>query len=583
MEWHPVNKMVEGKNKAMVSTRGEQGIALVTVLLGSLAALALAMAMVTFATGSLSSSQREEAYSASLAGAEAGIDEYLYRLNSDTNYWQKGLAGGTPPSGSPYTGFQPVPGGNTNETFRYEVTDAPSVANKGRLTIKVVAKSRNSTRTVKAQLRRESFVDFLYFTNYETKDPDLYVKAPAGSDAFTPVEARTVCERYKWASPPRDPQCSTISFTQFDQVNGPLHTNDTLRISTNLNGWPRFNGDTSSEKPTAPRYELIGSGRPYFVNGWTGATPPGADPKFKSHVEPPRTNSALKAKTKIGVPGTGCLYTGPTRIWLVPTGGWRVVSPLTRSTTVGCGPVNGSATVTGPADFNGVVYVQSVPALSTDPNFPIATPNCNTTGWYPSINYPAAYLPLPGGGTTGPSVPMANDVTTYKCRDGDVFIQGTLKGQLTIGAENNIVVTDDVRYEGVASPYKVIPASNTNLLGLIANNFVEVFHPVNTSGANLTTDLNNLTIHAAIFGVARSFRVQRHNSGAPMGTLLIVGAIAQKFRGFVSTFNNSTGAIVTGYAKDYNYDNRLQLVSPPHFLDPVESAWKVQAWSEVKN
>ena len=32
----------------------------------------------------------------------------------------------------------------------------------------------------------------------------------------------------------------------------------------------------------------------------------------------------------------------------------------------------------------------------------------------------------------------------------------------------------------------------------------------------------------------------------------------------------------TGYSKNYNYDDRLRYLSPPHFLDPVESAWHMQ-------
>ena len=55
-----------------------------------------------------------------------------------------------------------------------------------------------------------------------------------------------------------------------------------------------------------------------------------------------------------------------------------------------------------------------------------------------------------------------------------------------------------------------------------------------------------------------------------MGTLTVNGAIAQKFRGAVGT----TGG--TGYIKDYNYDDRLRYQEPPHFFDPVQSAWHVQ-------
>jgi hypothetical protein len=36
--------------------------------------------------------------------------------------------------------------------------------------------------------------------------------------------------------------------------------------------------------------------------------------------------------------------------------------------------------------------------------------------------------------------PISGDVTDYGCRDGDVFLSGTLRGRLTIAAENNITI-----------------------------------------------------------------------------------------------------------------------------------------------
>jgi hypothetical protein len=55
-----------------------------------------------------------------------------------------------------------------------------------------------------------------------------------------------------------------------------------------------------------------------------------------------------------------------------------------------------------------------------------------------------------------------------------------------------------------------------------------------------------------------------------MGTLEVNGAIAQKFRGAVGTSGG------TGYFKNYVYDDRLRYEAPPHFLNPVQSAWHVQ-------
>ena len=51
-----------------------------------------------------------------------------------------------------------------------------------------------------------------------------------------------------------------------------------------------------------------------------------------------------------------------------------------------------------------------------------------------------------------------------------MFVQGQLKGQLTIAAANNVLITGNITYNG--------GTSGTSLLGLVANNFVHVRHPV---------------------------------------------------------------------------------------------------------
>ena len=121
------------------------------------------------------------------------------------------------------------------------------------------------------------------------------------------------------------------------------------------------------------------------------------------------------------------------------------------------------------------------------------------------------------------------------------------------------------------------------MLGLIANNFVRVRHPVTRSGDdcnNATGTMQDVRIEAAMLTLAHSFIVDNYRCGDRLGTLTVVGAIAQKFRGTVGTFNTSTGQISTGYAKDYEYDDRLKYRSPPYFLDPVSAAWRVTRANE---
>jgi hypothetical protein len=46
----------------------------------------------------------------------------------------------------------------------------------------------------------------------------------------------------------------------------------------------------------------------------------------------------------------------------------------------------------------------------------------------------------------------------------------------------------------------------------------------------------------------------------------------QKYRGPVGTGNGVS--IVTGFLKNYWYDDRLRFRSPPYFLDPLDAAWE---------
>ena len=54
------------------------------------------------------------------------------------------------------------------------------------------------------------------------------------------------------------------------------------------------------------------------------------------------------------------------------------------------------------------------------------------------------------------------------------------------------------------------------------------------------------------------------------------GVIAQKHRGIVGT----GGSGGTGYIKNYIYDDKLKYRSPPYFLDPVQSSWRVLRQTE---
>jgi hypothetical protein len=170
--------------------------------------------------------------------------------------------------------------------------------------------------------------------------------------------------------------------------------------------------------------------------------------------------------------------------------------------------------------------------------------------------------------------PISGDVTSYGCRDGDVFLSGTLKGRLTIAADNNIVIVANTTYATTG-------AASTDMLGLVAYNFVQVYHPVNSTGNNLTDSrtglFSNPQIHAAMLALTHSFIVQNYDEGAQLGTITINGVIAQKWRGPVGTSGG------TGYLKGYGYDSRLQYASPPYVQNLTDTPYRVSQWAEIQN
>src|SRR5690349_18810812 len=133
-----------------------------------------------------------------------------------------------------------------------------------------------------------------------------------------------------------------------------------------------------------------------------------------------------------------------------------VTSPLTRSTNSGCGPGTG---LNLPA--NGVIYVQTVPTALSDPN---------------------------------------HSACSGAACNGDAKVSGTLAGQLTIAAENDIIIVGN-------TIYRTYPGG-TDVLGLVANNDVIINHPVNSSGVNQAGSLTNPIVDAAILALDHSLRAE---------------------------------------------------------------------------
>ncbi|HEY7438429.1 MAG TPA: hypothetical protein VIC35_03440 [Acidimicrobiia bacterium] len=547
----------------------EQGFALITVMLSMLAMMALATAIVAYGIGSQFTSHHDENWNAALGAAEAGVNDYLHRINSNQNYattygnWPGAVPAQTPdPSNKAFTQFVNVPGSSTSQ-YRYWVNSQSNVSSLGKsgfVELTVTGKVGNAARTLDVRLRVSTYLDFLYYTDLEISDPQLVGGQPA--NCVEPHHAYTQGGVVGYNPTPSNNGggCSIITFignaSRQDTINGPLHTNDLLRVC----GSPKFLGKATTSYPgyTPTATTPVKAGQSL----WYGSTAAGCTnaPQFPANTDtsnldysdpipPLPSNAALKTYT--GGSTGGCLYTGPTSITFNSDGGWTVSSPTTSSPSPGC-PANGANDVKPGAAFNGVVYVDT---------FTPGNPN-------PCKNKTGNLLGYPKNG----------DTQTYSCTAGDVFLSGNLKGQVTVGAANDITVVGNLLYHDKTPG--VMSYQGNDLLGLIANRFIAVYHPVNSSGNEVSGSLLNPEIDAAMLSVQHSFYVPQWGSGDPSktGTLTVFGAIAQEYRGAVGTFSGAS--INSGYIKNYNYDNRLKYLEPPYFLNPTATVFQQSTWSE---
>jgi hypothetical protein len=313
----------------------------------------------------------------------------------------------------------------------------------------------------------------------------------------------------------------------------------------------------------------------------------------------PETNSEMRKETRSDlpseVPDPGCLYTGPTVIDLNGDGTMTVWSPYTKKTqTTGagtgstpskCGAIGTTGNALGSTsgatipvlDLN-LLFVQNVPNVSTDPNYTStsSTPTrffCSgsgsSQGWRiatssgsstPVQKFPAT---IDYGWTTRTEMTPNSSTSSnpaYGCRNGDLFISGSISGRMTAAAENYVYITGDLTYAD----------QQEDMLGLVGNNAVWVWNPMYSSGgwspsysAMLPDDRN---IYASLLSVAHTIQVQNYQLGGSRGTLYIKGSMAQKFRGPVGQGSN-------GYAKSYHYDPRLTYSAPPKYLTPTSTTY----------
>lgn len=151
---------------------------------------------------------------------------------------------------------------------------------------------------------------------------------------------------------------------------------------------------------------------------------------------------------------------------------------------------------------------------------------------------------------------------------------GSLDGRLTLVTEGNIIIENDITY---ADNPLTDDLSSDDALGLISGSDVVI------STSKYTED--DLELHASIMatgtlGSDGSFYVDSYTSGYWRGYINLLGGIIQDVRGPVGTFNSSTGGALTGYSKNYIYDDRFSTIPPPYF-PALSGELTYERWEET--
>ena len=139
--------------------------------------------------------------------------------------------------------------------------------------------------------------------------------------------------------------------------------------------------------------------------------------------------------------------------------------------------------------------------------------------------------------------PDRRPTTTSRHGCGNVYVSGTYAKPLTIAAANDIIIRPTIGAKlGQRSTDAEHQAGDGNdaTLGLIANNFVRVGHKANRGTASATATPTQEPAINNVRSTPRSCRCSTRSSSttttaASSGTLTVNGAIVQKYRGPVGT------------------------------------------------
>jgi Tfp pilus assembly protein PilX len=489
----------------MINLRQNNGFALTFALIFLFLIVSfMGVFMLTVANG-VSMANRSANLKKAYYVAEAGLVDAYERIT------QAGRNIVIPTPGSP---FIPSPSTDNgvyaigNATGNYTVTIAVTATPRTNYTITSTGTFGSATRTLQLQMTWSSISQYAYWSQTENN--------PAFGGGLW------------WVG---------VGLPGLEMITtGPVQTNGTLNIFGN----PIFNGavaETNGDGGTTPNY-YYGIGNSglqsdpniIFPNSITNQAP-AINLPVQSTLQlmnsvasdgqglvltggPPNTDSGAPSAA---CPSTGCI---PSTVLFNPDGTITVTGKVVNS---GCQVTTVYNNTVLPAPPNGVVYIQSANTI----------PQCNL----PSQN------------------------------DGNVKVQGTVSGQLTVAADQNILITGSVAYNDPPPRLGVTggdPKSN-DLVGLVASQNITVV------AASAPAQLE---LSAVLMAIQGSFQVDQWTAYKGDANT----AVMDQFGSLVNYVDGATGAmdlngnLEGGWNQIQSYDPRLLTMAPPGFPPLINSS-----------
>lgn len=592
----------------------DSGFALIFVIASMLVGSMLAFAALAYALNTQRFSRTNQDWNGALAAAQAGVDDYIAYLNRNDNYARTpvdctNIAIQGPNTGANtcgYTSATPVAWKNIDSgsvaagQFHYDI-DPSKLESDGIVQVTSTGKVGTKTRSLQVGVGRGGSTDFLYYTDHEDADPKNAQSYGQNADGSSQMNAQ--CANYWWdGRRTSGATCKEITFIGGDVLDGPAHMNDTPLLTDSSGTKPKFALGLETSDPKC-KLAIAGTPTTYKNCDRTGNSADYASswPIYAETLDLPDNSDQFQTFP-------GCQYSGATRIKFQGDGTMRVWSkdsstPLTSSA---CGGGTAALTNTSASGLGAVVNV---------PNDQVIYVRAGSSGVHQCLPQEIGDG-LPLGTPTSPTPGLAKKaytedfnmtLPTQFCGQGNAYVEGVLKGRVTLAASNSITATGDlVLANGLAG---------SDMLGLVAANSVEVFHPMvdswecssncNSGGSwhwhgNLNSsdevagwpkrynDVDNgsvafpadgIQISGSIQTLQHSFFVQTYFDGSAQGKLYVRGSIAQKWRGVVGQPTGCSG--ICGYIKDYRYDKRLRFASPPYFPQWAKAKWAGNYTGEV--